>query len=93
MARSATPRPATRREGPGAHRRLDDPEYRSTRLRHPNQLLVYLPHQVTEIAGPQLGPARILGERDNDVTVHQETRSSGMTQSSTPCATLGLASG
>ena len=34
---------------------LDYPEYRSTALRHPKQPLVYLPEQVTEMTGPQLG--------------------------------------
>jgi protocatechuate 3,4-dioxygenase, beta subunit len=57
------------REGPGAHPPLDDPDYHSTRLRHPKQPLIYLPHTVTEITGPQLGAARILGERNNDLTV------------------------
>ena len=57
------------REGPDAHPRLDNPDYRSTRLRHPTEPLVYLPHTRTEITGPRLGPARILGEHDNDLTV------------------------
>jgi protocatechuate 3,4-dioxygenase, beta subunit len=57
------------REPPGAHPALDSPAYRSTALRHPKQPLVYLPHTITEITGPQLPPARILGEHDNDLTL------------------------
>jgi protocatechuate 3,4-dioxygenase, beta subunit len=48
---------------------LDYPPYRSTALRHPGQPLVYLPHTVTEITGPQLGPERVVGEHDHDLTV------------------------
>jgi protocatechuate 3,4-dioxygenase, beta subunit len=57
------------REGPGTHPPLEEPSYRSTRLRHPTEPLVYLPHTVTEITGPQLAPALNLGETDNDLTV------------------------
>ena len=57
------------REPPGARTPLDYPPYRSTQLRHPKQPLVYLPHTITEITGPQLGPARMLGPADNDLTV------------------------
>jgi protocatechuate 3,4-dioxygenase, beta subunit len=57
------------REGAGAHPPLDYEPYKSTRLRHPREPLVYLPQTVTEITGPQLGPARILGEHDHDLTV------------------------
>ncbi len=42
------------REGPEAHPPLDFQAYKSTRLRHPKQPLVYLPQTVTEITGPQL---------------------------------------
>jgi protocatechuate 3,4-dioxygenase beta subunit len=57
-----------RRDEPGAHPPLDYPGYRSTRLRHPKQPLVYLPQTITEVTGPQLGPARIVGEHDDDLT-------------------------
>jgi protocatechuate 3,4-dioxygenase, beta subunit len=60
------------REGPEAHPPADSPEYRSTRLRHPRQPLVYLPQTVTEITGPQLAAAVPLGEADNDLTVQHE---------------------
>jgi protocatechuate 3,4-dioxygenase beta subunit len=46
---------------------LDFPDYRSTALRHPRQPLVYLPEQVTEMAGPQLGHLRP-GAIENDLT-------------------------
>jgi protocatechuate 3,4-dioxygenase beta subunit len=57
-----------RRDEPGAHPSLSDEGYRSTRLRHPKQPLVYLPHTVTEISGPQLGLERVTGELDHDLT-------------------------
>ena len=47
---------------------LDHPPYKSTALRHPREPLVYLPQTITEITGPQLAPARIVGEHDNDLT-------------------------
>jgi protocatechuate 3,4-dioxygenase, beta subunit len=61
-----------RREGPDAHPPLDYENYKSTRLRHPKQPLIYLPQSITEITGPQLGPVRILGSHDNDLTVQGE---------------------
>ena len=60
------------REGPEAHPPLDYPPYKSTALRHPKQPLVYLPHSVTEITGPQLGDVVVLGEHDNDLTVQHQ---------------------
>jgi protocatechuate 3,4-dioxygenase beta subunit len=57
-----------RREAPGVHPALDDEGYHSTRLRHPQQPLVYLPHSVTELSGPQLGPERVTGVLDHDLT-------------------------
>ncbi|MGZ4251634.1 MAG: protocatechuate 3,4-dioxygenase subunit beta [Solirubrobacteraceae bacterium] len=54
------------REPAGAHPPLDYPEYKSTRLRHAKAPLVHLPQTITEITGPQLGPARV-GERDHDL--------------------------
>jgi protocatechuate 3,4-dioxygenase, beta subunit len=47
---------------------LDYPPYKSTQLRHPQQPLIYLPQTITEITGPQLGSARVLGTLDNDLT-------------------------
>jgi protocatechuate 3,4-dioxygenase beta subunit len=61
-----------RRDEPGAHPPLDYPGYRSTRLRHPKQPLVYLPHTVTEVSGPQLGAERVTGELDHDLTRQHE---------------------
>jgi protocatechuate 3,4-dioxygenase beta subunit len=49
------------------HPPLDFPDYRSTRLRHPTEPLVYLPESVTERTGPQLGPHRVR-EGDHDLT-------------------------
>jgi protocatechuate 3,4-dioxygenase beta subunit len=60
------------REGSDAHPPLDYPPYKSTTLRHPKQPLVYLPHTVTEITGPQLGTVRVTGEHDADLTVQHE---------------------
>jgi protocatechuate 3,4-dioxygenase beta subunit len=51
----------------GVHPPLDCPDYESTRLRHPREPLVYLPHTVTEATGPQLGDLRP-GALDNDLT-------------------------
>ena len=51
---------------------LDYPPYKSTALRHPREPLVFLPHTITEITGPQLGPDRVLGEHDNDLTVNHD---------------------
>jgi protocatechuate 3,4-dioxygenase, beta subunit len=57
-----------RRDAPGTHPALDDPGYKSTRLRHPKQPLVYLPQTITEVTGPQLGLERVTGELDHDLT-------------------------
>jgi protocatechuate 3,4-dioxygenase beta subunit len=46
---------------------LDFPDYRSTALRHPRQPLIYLPEQITEMTGPQLGHLRP-GAIENDLT-------------------------
>jgi protocatechuate 3,4-dioxygenase beta subunit len=61
-----------RRDEPGTHPALDFEGYRSTRLRHPKQPLVYLPHTVTEVSGPQLGLERVTGELDHDLTRQHE---------------------
>jgi protocatechuate 3,4-dioxygenase beta subunit len=59
------------REPPEAQPALDHPPYKSTALRHPKQRLVYLPHTITEITGPQLGAERVR-ENDNDLLVQHE---------------------
>ncbi len=56
------------REGPDAHPPLDDPGYKSTRFRHPQQPLIYLPQAITEITGPQLSSVLPTSERDADLT-------------------------
>jgi protocatechuate 3,4-dioxygenase, beta subunit len=58
------------REPPGSQPPLDWPSYRSTARRHPGQPLVYLPHAVTEITGPQLAGA--VDADDNDLTVQHD---------------------
>ncbi|GAA5126592.1 protocatechuate 3,4-dioxygenase subunit beta [Haloechinothrix salitolerans] len=50
-----------------SHPPLDSPGYRSTALRHPTQPLTLLPHRLTEVTGPLLGPGRI-GPLDHDLT-------------------------
>ena len=60
-----------RRDPDGTHPPLDYPGYKSTALRHPKQPLVLLPHKLTEVTGPLLGPGR-LGEHDNDLTKQHE---------------------
>jgi protocatechuate 3,4-dioxygenase beta subunit len=59
------------REPEDAHPPLDFPPYRSTTLRHPKQPLVYLPHTITEITGPQLGE-RVVDKRDSDLTAQHD---------------------
>ena len=56
------------RDPPAAHPPLDYKPYKSTQLRHPKEPLVYLPQMLTEITGPRLGPVRISGELDRDLT-------------------------
>jgi protocatechuate 3,4-dioxygenase beta subunit len=73
MSRSTTDTPTSYERDPeGAHPPLDHPGYKSTRLRHPRQPLIRLPQTVTEITGPQLGPARLLGPHDADLTRQHE---------------------
>ena len=60
------------REPTDAHPPLDYPPYRSSALRHPNQPLVYLPHTITEITGPQLFSDRPISECDTDLTRQHE---------------------
>ncbi|SFP72651.1 protocatechuate 3,4-dioxygenase beta subunit [Amycolatopsis arida] len=59
--------PRYRRDPAGTHPPLGSPGYRSTALRHPRQPPVLLPHLLTEVTGPLLGPGR-LAPRDNDLT-------------------------
>jgi protocatechuate 3,4-dioxygenase beta subunit len=49
------------------HPPLDFPAYRAARLRHPHQLLVPLPHRLTELTGPLLGEGRVAAT-DHDLT-------------------------
>jgi protocatechuate 3,4-dioxygenase beta subunit len=60
------------REGTGAHPPLDFPPYKSTALRHPRRPLIYLPHTVTEITGPQLGAELIASPDDSNLLVGHE---------------------
>jgi protocatechuate 3,4-dioxygenase, beta subunit len=59
--------PEYRRDPEGTHPPLDYPGYKSTALRHPAEPLILLPHRLTEVTGPLLGPGR-LGELDHDLT-------------------------
>src|SRR5438067_9293587 len=60
------------REPEHAHPPLDYPPYKSTALRHPKQPLVYLPHTVTEITGPQLAPSLGVTEDDSDLIIQHD---------------------
>lgn len=51
----------------GVHPPLDSPAYRSSQLRAPMQPLVSLPHWLTEVTGPLLGPERVTNA-DADLT-------------------------
>ncbi|WP_086829390.1 protocatechuate 3,4-dioxygenase subunit beta [Allokutzneria sp. NRRL B-24872] len=59
-----------RRDPEGTHPPLDSPSYGSTRLRHPGERLVLLPHGLTEVTGPLLGPGRVT-ESDSDLTLRE----------------------
>jgi protocatechuate 3,4-dioxygenase, beta subunit len=65
------------REPEGAHPPPDFEAYKSTRLRHPEQPLVYLPQTITEITGPQLGGELVRGETDADLTRQHEAEPIG----------------
>ena len=54
-----------------SHPPLDYPAYKSTRLRHPKQPLIALPHRLTETTAPVLPESR-LGEFDHDLTRQHE---------------------
>jgi protocatechuate 3,4-dioxygenase, beta subunit len=49
----------------------DYPDYVSTRLRHPKQPLVILPHTLTELTGPVYGEG-FVDPDDADLTIHGE---------------------
>ncbi len=68
--------PRYRRDPEGTHPPLDYAGYRSTALRHPQEPLIVLPHLLTEVTGPALGPGRI-GEFDNDLTQGHEGEPQG----------------
>ena len=52
--------PASYERGSGAvHPPMDFAAYKSTQKRHPKEPPVYLPQEITEITGPQLGPERV----------------------------------
>jgi protocatechuate 3,4-dioxygenase beta subunit len=55
---------------------LDDPDYRSTALRHPQRALVYLPAEIADLTGPQLGHLRP-GEISNDLTRQHDGEPAG----------------
>lgn len=55
----------------GVHPPLDTPSYGSSRLRAPGQPPVLLPHLLTEITGPLLGPGRVTAQ-DADLTTRHE---------------------
>jgi len=55
----------------GVHPPLDYPDYKSTALRHPQQPLVTLPHNLTEITAPVYGEGAVT-EADADLTTRHE---------------------
>jgi protocatechuate 3,4-dioxygenase beta subunit len=61
-----------RREPADVQPPRDYPLYKATALRHPREPLVYLPHSITEVTGPQLGRERVAGEVDSDLTAQHE---------------------
>jgi protocatechuate 3,4-dioxygenase beta subunit len=52
---------------PGVDPPYDYPDYVGTRLRHPKEPLVVIPHTLSELTGPVFGD-RALGELDHDLT-------------------------
>ncbi|HEY7729309.1 MAG TPA: protocatechuate 3,4-dioxygenase subunit beta, partial [Gaiellaceae bacterium] len=52
---------------PGADPPYDYPDYVGTRLRHPKEPLVVIPHTLSETTGPLFGD-RPIGELDHDLT-------------------------
>jgi protocatechuate 3,4-dioxygenase beta subunit len=62
--------------GEGVHPPHLSPDYRSTASRAPQQPLVLLPQNLTEVTGPLLGSERV-GELDNDLTCQHEGEALG----------------
>ena len=60
--------PGYRRVPPGVHP-PEDPNYRSTVLRHPAEALVTIPQTLSELTGPVF-PYDAIGPLDNDLTKH-----------------------
>jgi len=60
----------------GVHPPHDSPEYKSTRLRHPQQPLEFIPQRLGELTGPVLGEDRV-GERDHDLTRQHDDEPQG----------------
>jgi protocatechuate 3,4-dioxygenase, beta subunit len=54
----------------GVHPPLDSPAYRSSQLRAPREPRVPLPHWLTEVTGPLLGPERVTAA-DADLTTRR----------------------
>jgi protocatechuate 3,4-dioxygenase beta subunit len=68
MALRQSPYPRVRDlDRPGVDPPYDYPDYVGTRLRHPKEPLVLLPHTLSELTGPVYGDAAI-GELDHDLT-------------------------
>src|ERR1700684_3111765 len=57
-----------RRHEPGTQPDYLYPAYRATRLRAPSQPLIFLPHTLSEVAGPVFGHSEI-HPNDRDLTV------------------------
>ena len=64
---SDTPR-SYLRDGPDDQADLAFPGYRSTRLRHPREPLILLPHGLSEITGPRVAALREVRPEDADLT-------------------------
>ena len=81
-----------RRDPEEAHPPVDYPPYKSTQLRHPRQPLIYLPHTVTEITGPQLSGAVDLKPTDSDLRSRPRASRSASASSSPATSTTPRAS-
>ncbi|HLR94841.1 MAG TPA: protocatechuate 3,4-dioxygenase subunit beta [Jiangellaceae bacterium] len=68
--------PRYRMPGEGVHPPHDSPEYKSTRLRHPQQPLELIPQRLGELTGPVLGEDRV-GELDHDLTRQHDDEPQG----------------
>ena len=65
--RQTHPRPVRTPDRPAVDPPYDYPDYVGTRLRHPREPLVVLPHTLSELTGPVYGD-RPVGELDHDLT-------------------------